>query len=242
MSEKIFWEALDKNDFSKIEKFLLDVPEMIEEKTPVVINSTPYLIVLVKFIAAILFHYKFEPEMRNALAMMKFAIMHSTKFESYILAFLMGLIDYSAIILLEFGLLWNLSNLQDNSFRQLMFDFIALGIVAEFDDYFAEIYRYSNVSGLIFGAAVVPLVITNTIMPKRKKPSIKSEKIEEKLALIRRNLKKFRSLCKDEQASLDDDKEVSVRRQFKNCIVHYLGCVFYFFCCSTWFFSQQKRR
>ena len=71
----------------------------------------PYDIVVVKFIAAILFHVKFEPEMRNALVMMKFAIMHETKFESYLFAFLMGLVNFFAILLIEISMLWNLANL-----------------------------------------------------------------------------------------------------------------------------------
>lgn len=46
----------------------------------------------------------------------------------------------------------------------LMFDFIALGIVAEFDDYFIEIYRSSTYEPLITDTT---LVFENTFMSKR---------------------------------------------------------------------------
>jgi len=69
--------------------------------------------------------------------MMKFAILHPEMFKNYSAAFFMGFIDFTAIVLIEFVMLWNLAEVPENTVYQLMFDFISLAIVAEFDDYFA---------------------------------------------------------------------------------------------------------
>ncbi len=80
--------------------------------------------------------------------MMKYASMHADYFENPIWAWFMGFINIIVIVMVEIINLWNLSNITDDT-RGLMFDFIALGIIAEFDDYFIEIYRYSSLSYMI---------------------------------------------------------------------------------------------
>ena len=75
----------------------------------------------------------------------------------------MGFINMVVIVLVEIINLWNLSNITEGTYS-LMFDFIALGIIAEFDDYFIEIYRLSSISYLI---GELSLTFQNTYMPKR---------------------------------------------------------------------------
>jgi len=126
----LFLEILWKNHFNpgaeKVEAIAVVAPE-IDNKS----------VFIVKFIASILFHVKFESEIRNALSMMKFAIMHSKMFKNNSAAFFMGFIDFTAIVGIEFVMLWNLLNIEPRTVYSLMFDFISLAIVAEFDDYFA---------------------------------------------------------------------------------------------------------
>lgn len=146
-----------------------------EEETEV---SVPALedksIILIKFICAVLFHFKFETEIRNGLAMMKYAALHSDYFENPGSAFFMGFINMVVIIIVEIINLWNLSNITEGTYS-LMFDFIALGIIAEFDDYFIEIYRYSNLSYLI---DELQLTFDRTVQPKRILPNLKEVKLE----------------------------------------------------------------
>lgn len=97
-------------------------------------------VIVVKFVCAVLFHMKFEPEIRNGLAMMKYAAIHADYFEKPGKAFLMGFIQMAVIYIVEFINLWNLSNNSGGTYK-LVFDFIALGIIGEFDDYFIEIYK-----------------------------------------------------------------------------------------------------
>ena len=115
----------------------------------------PNTIILVKFICALLFHFKFETEIRSGLKMMRYAALHPEQFVNPGIASFVGMINAIFVFLVEVINLWNLSNITGGNTSELMFDFIALGIVAEFDDYFIEIYRYSNLapfcdSGLSF--------------------------------------------------------------------------------------------
>ena len=96
-------------------------------------------IIVVKFICAALFHFKFEDELMNGLDIMKYVAMHPHNFKNYKMAFLMGFLDMGMIFFVEFINLWNLSNITEGV-HSLMFDFIALGIIAEFDDYFYVLY------------------------------------------------------------------------------------------------------
>ena len=59
--------------------------------------------------------------------------------------------------------LWNLSNITE-SVHLLMFDFIALGIIAEFDDYFFIVYKHVSISHLI----EIKLFFDNVKKPKRQ--------------------------------------------------------------------------
>ena len=104
--------------------------------------------IVVKFICAILFHFKFESEIRNGLKMMKYAALHVDEFENVGMAFLMGLSNMLVIYIVEVINLWNLSSMTEGTY-QIIFDFIALGVIAEFDDYFIEIYRYTRLSYFI---------------------------------------------------------------------------------------------
>lgn len=85
--------------------------------------------------------------------MMKYVALHRTNFyfpSGQILAFLISALNVVLIIMVEFINLWNLSDISSNV-KVLMFDFIALGVIAEFDDYFVGIYRHSNFWPLLNG-------------------------------------------------------------------------------------------
>ena len=121
------------------------------------------MIIVVKFICAVLFHFKFEAELKNGIYMMKYVAMHPDHFKFQYRAFLMGLLDMIMIFGVELINLWNLSNITEGGVHSLMFDFIALGIIAEFDDYFFELYKYVSISHLI----EITLVFENVKKPKR---------------------------------------------------------------------------
>ena len=95
--------------------------------------------------------------------MMKYVTLHPEQFRYPITAFTIGLMSASIIVLVEVINLWNLSNITEGTYS-LMFDFIALGIIAEFDDYFIEVYRYSSMASMIGQT----LHFTNVVTPKRR--------------------------------------------------------------------------
>lgn len=92
-------------------------------------------------------------------------------------------------MIIEFINLWNLANISSDVYV-LMFDFIALGIIAEFDDYFIEIYRNSNFWPLIDGHLI--LKFTNNKKPKRDLPNLRETKLDKLLCKIRTNLKEIK--------------------------------------------------
>ena len=80
--------------------------------------------------------------------MMKYVAIHHDYFYNPLTAFFMSFINMVMIMMVEVINLWNLSNITEGTYA-LMFDFIALGIVAEFDDYFVEIYKDTALDPLI---------------------------------------------------------------------------------------------
>ena len=110
-----------------------------------------------------------------------------------------------AIVVVEIINLWNLSNITEGGTYSLMFDFIALGIIAEFDDYFIEIYRYSSISPLI---DELELTFDNTAMPKRNLPNLHEMKLEKFLKKIKDLLSTFKKHCSaDAIAEAQEDGE-----------------------------------
>ena len=106
--------------------------------------------------------------------MMKFAALHSDYFDAPLKAWFQGFINMVVVVLVEIINLWNLSNITEGVYS-LMFDFIALGIIAEFDDYFIEIYRDTNLEPLI---SELELTFDRTKSPKRQLPNLKDIKLE----------------------------------------------------------------
>ena len=176
--------------------------------------------ILVKFICAILFHLKFEAEIRNGIQMIKYAVLHWDYFEYPIAAASTGLINALIIILVEVINLWNLANITEGVY-DLIFDFIALGIIAEFDDYFLEVYRFTEMRPL-FDGMNIRFERSKTI--KRERPSPREERMEKVAQKIKQYLKSFEKLVK--KISEDEGKEKELTRDTSE------DCCECFSCCS----------
>ena len=153
-----------------------------------------------------MFHFKFETEIRHGLKMMKYVYLHPGYFDSPPRAFFLGFIQASMIFLVELVNLWNLSNITGGT-SDLMFDFIALGIIAEFDDYFVEIYKSSNLEPLL----EVKFTFENVLAPKRAEPSSNEQKMVKALRKIRDNLKDLKEHFIEFDAANDLNKPAPVR-------------------------------
>lgn len=103
---------------------------------------------------------------------MKYAAIHHDYFSNPLSAYFVGFVNMVMIIMVEIINIWNLSNITDGTYS-LMFDFIALGIIAEFDDYFVNIYK-ADLYPLITD---LTLTFDRTKMPKREMPNLQESKI-----------------------------------------------------------------
>ena len=125
--------------------------------------------------------------------MMKYVAIHHDYFYNPLTAFFMSFINMVMIMMVEIINLWNLSNITEGTYA-LMFDFIALGIVAEFDDYFVEIYKDTALDPLI---TYEGLTFDRTKMPKRHLPNLRETKLEKWMGKIKENLKLFDEHCNE---------------------------------------------
>lgn len=167
----------------------VDIAALTSDVIPAVLEDRS--IILIKFICAVLFHFKFQTEMSNGLNMMKYCAMHYSSFENPIRAFLIGFTQMATILLVEIINLWNLSNITEGGTYSIMFDFIALGIIAEFDDYFMQLYKDSALEQLISSE----LVFENVKADKHALPNNRQVKLSKMLVKIKENLKLFRYKC-----------------------------------------------
>ena len=160
--------------------------------------------IIVRFICALLFHFKFEAEIRAGIEMMKYSAIHPNHFENPMRAFTIGVIQTMIVFIVEIINLWNLSNITEGGAYDLMFDFIALGIIAEFDDYFLELYKDTNLDPLIS----TELPYENFKTDKRKLPTKLEYEADYKLRKIRTALKDLKTLirqCNQEDRRDTDD-------------------------------------
>jgi hypothetical protein len=119
--------------------------------------------------------------------MMKYVAMHQSNFKYPYRAYLMGFLDMCMIFGVEIINLWNLSNITEGGVQTLMFDFIALGIIAEFDDYFFELYKHVEIRKLID----IELLFENVKTPKRKQRTLRQDKFDKSLGKTKVLLKEF---------------------------------------------------
>lgn len=91
-------------------------------------------IIMSRFICGIVLHVFLQGELTIAVNNMKFAVNHPWKFDNYFLAWLAGFLQATMVIYVEsvnyIALLTNLSHLD------IVMNFMALVVIADFDDFF----------------------------------------------------------------------------------------------------------
>ena len=101
-----------------------------------------YEIMLARVICSFLFHCLFEQELRSGIKNMKYLSWHWNEFENKLQAFAVTFMQSSTVIIIEIILIWNLCTLED--VVSIVQDFTALYIVAEFDDFFLEMFKQTR--------------------------------------------------------------------------------------------------
>ena len=103
--------------------------------------------VFARFICGIVLHVALSAELKQGLGMMKYAVNHHWKFYNYKLAFLAGLLQASMVIFVEsINFLALLTNFEVIG---IVMDFLALVIIAEFDDFFYQAITSQDVTKVI---------------------------------------------------------------------------------------------
>jgi len=103
--------------------------------------------VFARFICGIVLHVSLSAELKQGLGMMKYAVNHHWKFVNYKFAFLSGLLQASMVIFVEsINFLALLTNFEVIG---IVMDFLALVIIAEFDDFFYQAIRNEEVVSVI---------------------------------------------------------------------------------------------
>ena len=80
------------------------------------------------------------------LRMMKWLLMHHDEVKYTFQPFLMAFLGFFAILIVEVVNIWNMVNIK--GMKNLIFDYIALGIIADFDELFLSIFSSSFMTGI----------------------------------------------------------------------------------------------
>jgi hypothetical protein len=99
----------------------------------IVVTRVGVPIIFARFICATILHLSLVDEVSHGLDMMKFAVNHSYQFQHYTLAFASGLLQTVSCLGVELANIGVLCCAADTI--NIVFNFIALAIIAEFDNY-----------------------------------------------------------------------------------------------------------
>lgn len=97
------------------------------------VNGWPedFSIAITKFICGTVIHWQIQSKIRQALDSMKFALNHSYRFHNARPAFVVGLMQLTVMVFIEF--INFLSLLTTTNLFEILRDFTALMIIADFD-------------------------------------------------------------------------------------------------------------
>jgi hypothetical protein len=97
--------------------------------------------------SAFIFHFRFEPEIRMGLHMVKYISLHAEYFRNPGLAFVISVLYVWMALFTEFALHWNLL-LITTSVKDIIFDFIALAVIADFHVMAFDMYSQTKNAAL----------------------------------------------------------------------------------------------
>jgi hypothetical protein len=98
---------------------------------------------ITRLICACLFHFLFQEEIESALKLMKFVTLHKNRFRFPLFALLFAFLQLVSVSFIEVIQIINLVQL--NTMKDIVMNFVSLLILAQFDDYFLEIFLRSKI-------------------------------------------------------------------------------------------------
>ncbi len=131
-----------------------------------------------RFICATILHLSLVDEVSHGLEMMKFSVNHPYRFESYLFAWACGFLQTVACLCVEVANIGVLCGANDTI--SIVFNFIALAIIAEFDNYVFQSMKNEKMRCLIekqFTQQV--LMISHTTSKKCSNAELSDQKNED---------------------------------------------------------------
>jgi len=101
--------------------------------TQVIISQVSIFIMFARFICATILHLSCVDEISAGLEMMKYAVNHPYKFEHFSVAWMSGFLQCMSCLSVEIANIGVICGANDTI--SIVFNFIALAIIAEFDNY-----------------------------------------------------------------------------------------------------------
>ena len=92
-------------------------------------------------------HVKLAPELKQGMTNMKYSVNHPWKFKYYRTAFLSGFLQ--ALMVVSVELINFLNLLLTNQILHIVMNFLALVIIADFDDFFFQVFLNKDLKAVI---------------------------------------------------------------------------------------------
>ena len=97
-----------------------------------------------RFFCAVLIHYVFQSEIEMALKQLKYLALHPEKFKMKLRAFEVCMMQFTVCLAVEICNIMCLIGLTD--IKELIFNYLALAIIFEFDDIFVGIFTKTRIT------------------------------------------------------------------------------------------------
>ena len=142
----------------------------------IIIAPVDVYIMIARFICATILHLSLVDEVNQGLTMMKYAVNHSYRFHRHQLAFISGFLQTVACLGVELA---NIGVVQGaNDTISIVFNFIALAIIAEFDNYVYDSLKNESFKQLTEREFTSHALVVMHTTSKKCDPSEKSTQID----------------------------------------------------------------
>lgn len=135
------------------------------------IFETHVFMVLARFVCAIILHLALIDELSAGLEKMKFACNHKRDFTDWKLAYLSGLMQAQILLTVEFVCMAII--LQSQAPLGIVYNFVSLAIIAEFDNYIYQSLKHEMLKKLMFEEVRNKIVLIRHTTSKRCPPDEK---------------------------------------------------------------------
>jgi hypothetical protein len=151
--------------------------------TQVIIGPVPLFIMFARFICATILHLSCVDEVHAGLTMMKFSVNHEYRFCNPGFAFMSGFLQYISCLNVELANIGVICGANDTI--DIVFNFIALAIIAEFDNYVYGSMKNESFKALTDKEFCKQVLVISHTTSKKCRPDELSKVYDEQLGEFR---------------------------------------------------------